>query len=427
MAAATDMDKLKIILQSHIDHGSAVGFAVGVWENGGQQLVSFGLSNANSSAEVTADSIFEIGSISKTFTGILLADMVMRGEVALDDPIGNYLPQGISVPTRNGEEITLRHLASHTSSLPRISDNMPFSDMNNPYVDYTEELTFEFLNGHDLVRDIGSKYEYSNYGMGLLGLLLSRHGGKSYEHLVKERILEPLDMSDTMITINGDDRFVSGHDSMKAVVSQWDFDAAAGAGAIRSSLNDMMVFLRANMGQLDTKLSNAISLSHEQQVTREEAGSHVALGWHTENDGRYIWHNGGTGGFRSFMAFDMDADKGVVVLTNSMADADGIGMAIMSGEIDGLLMEPMIPVENAERYVGEYQLQPGFILTVTTEGEQLFVQATGQPNVPVYFKEKNEFYYKIVDASITFVEGDDGEITSLVLHQGGDHPAKKVK
>ena len=145
------------------------------------------------------NTVFEMGSISKVFTGALLADMVARGEVKLDDPIAKYLPQTVKVPSRNGRQITLLDLATQSSGLPRLPSNMRPADFSNPYADYSVQQLYEFLSGYSLTRDPGQRYEYSNLGVGLLGHVLALRAGKSYEEILKERILDPLGMNDTRV------------------------------------------------------------------------------------------------------------------------------------------------------------------------------------------------------------------------------------
>ena len=190
-------EDLAALIQSRVDEGRAIGIVIGVVEaDGTTRVVSYG--GAGPYARPLGEtSVFEIGSITKVFTGILLADMVARGEVSLTDPVAKYLPEGVTMPSRGGREITLLDLSTHYSALPRLPGNFSPSDAANPYADYTVEHMYKFLSGYELTRDIGSEHEYSNLGVGLLGHLLARVSGGSYERLVRERILKPLGMSKT--------------------------------------------------------------------------------------------------------------------------------------------------------------------------------------------------------------------------------------
>jgi D-alanyl-D-alanine-carboxypeptidase/D-alanyl-D-alanine-endopeptidase len=207
------------------------------------------------------DTVFEIGSVTKVFTSLLLADMVQRGEVALTDPVAKYLPPGIKMPERGGRQITLQDLATHTSGLPRLPPNLAPKDPANPYADYSVEQLYQFLSSYQLTRDIGSQYEYSNLGGGLLGHALARRAGMDYGALVRSRICEPLEMKSTGITLSAGmkARMAVGHDRSLDAVENWDLPALAGAGGLRSTANDLLTFLAANLGYTKSVLAPAMS------------------------------------------------------------------------------------------------------------------------------------------------------------------------
>lgn len=429
-------EDLVSMIQSRIDEGRAVGIVIGLMEaDGTTRVVSYG--DAGSLARpLGAESVFEIGSITKVFTGILLADMVARGEVSLADPVAKYLPEEVTVPSRGGREITLLDLSTHYSALPRLPDNLEPYDESNPYAHYTVEHMYAFLSGYELPRDIGSEQEYSNFAVGLLGHALARVSGGSYESLVRERILEPLGMTKSGITLDEDMQnwMSSGHDLEGNVVPLWDLPTLAGAGALRSDATDMLAFLAANTGPATTSLERAMRNSHEIQQ-RVNEGMAVGLNWFTQyaGDDAIIWHNGGTAGFRTFIGFDPAKDVGVVVLANSGHAADDIGFHLINPGMP--LSEP--PVKRTEieissdildRYVGEYALAPEFVITVTRDADSLFAQATQQGKFQVYPESETKFYYKIVDAQISFIEDESGEVVSLILHQNGANmPGPKTK
>jgi serine-type D-Ala-D-Ala carboxypeptidase/endopeptidase len=173
-----------------------------VIEQGGRRIVAHGSLAKGDKRPLDGDTVFEIGSMTKVFTSLLLADMVRRGEVALADPVAKYLPAEVKVPERGGAKITLQHLAMQTSALPRLPSNLNPKDANNPYADYTVQQLYEFLSSAELTRDIGSRYEYSNLGAGLLGHALARRAGTDYETLVRKSILDPLGMKSTSITLS---------------------------------------------------------------------------------------------------------------------------------------------------------------------------------------------------------------------------------
>ncbi len=376
---------------------------------------------------VPADRVFEIGSITKTFTGSILATMVADGSVRLDDPVAKYLPATVRVPARNGRQITLVDLATQSSGLPRLPSNMAPRDSTNPYADYSVDQMYAFLSTYELPRDPGETYEYSNLGVGLLGHALALKAGVSYEELVRRRVLAPLGMRETAITLTPalQARLAPGHDEEGHVVPNWDLPTLAGAGALRSTAQDMLKYLAAN---LDTAAPFRLA-----QVSRHAAGTAtmtIGLAWHIlarPGGASIVWHNGGTGGYRSFAGFDEVRRVGVVVLTNANIGADDIGFHLLD-EAMPLQAPPKVrtavavDAQTLDRYVGEYELAPTFHIVVTREAAGLFIQATAQPKFPIFAESETEFFLKVVDAQITFSR--DG----LILHQNGQNlPGRKIR
>jgi CubicO group peptidase (beta-lactamase class C family) len=414
-----------------VDEGSCIGIVVGVVDSAGAEYFTRGALSKAGDRKVNENTLFEIGSITKVFTCIVMVDMARAGLVALDDPIGKYLPPSAKVPSRGGKEITLRNLATHRSSLPRLPDNMDPADPEDPYADYTGELLMQFLAGHALSRDIGSAYEYSNLGMGLLGYTLANRAGVSYEALVVDRICKPLAMNDTGIALSDDQRsrFAQGHVGDKPV-KNWGIDALAGAGGLRSSTRDMVRFMAANIGFVDTPLSATLRETYGERTETGEPELYIAFGWHisTKHETTLIWHNGGTGGYRSFCGFDPARKVGVVVLTNSATDIDDIGRHILEPKFELAALRTAIDVPTAvlDDYVGYYELSPGLVFHVTREGAQLLAQLTGQDAYPIYAESETEFFFKVVDAQLTFVRDAAGRVDHVMLHQNGDHKARRL-
>jgi D-alanyl-D-alanine-carboxypeptidase/D-alanyl-D-alanine-endopeptidase len=417
----------------------SVGIVVGIVGPGGRRLIAYGHLDQGDPRPLNGQTIFEIGSETKVFTSLLLADMVQRGEVALDDPVANYLPATVKMPERNGRVITLVDLATHTSGLPRLPSNLSPKDPGNPYADYSVEQLYQFLSGYQLKRDIGWQYEYSNLGGGLLGQGLALRAGMSYEALVKQRICVPLGIKSTGITLTPEmkARLAAGHDPSLEPAKNWDLPTLAGAGALRSDADDMLTFIAANLGYVKTPLAPAMAAMLKVRRPTGQPGMEIALGWHinTANGEEIVWHNGGTGGYRSFMGFDPKARLGVVLLSNAgtPAGVDDIGRHLLdaSAPLATLPKEPRqvaVDTKLFDGYVGKYQLAPQFVLTITREGDHLFVQATGQPKFEIFPENDRDYFLKVVDASITFVTDGTSPATELILHQGGrDQRAKRTE
>jgi serine-type D-Ala-D-Ala carboxypeptidase/endopeptidase len=419
-------DKIK----QRVDDHTNPGIVIGLIDGDAVRYYSFGVKSLSTTEPTTAQTIFEIGSISKTFTGILLANEVVRGNMKLDDPLQQYLPQGITAPTRNGAVIQLVNLSNHTSSLPRMPDNFTPANPANPYADYTEKQLYDFLKGYTLTRDIGSQYEYSNYAVGLLGHVLATHKKTTYEKLMVDVIATPLGMANTRVALTPSMKknLAQGY-SAGTAVENWDLPLLAGAGGIRSDAVDMVKYIRANMGLTKSTLYPAMQLAQTSTRGADAAPPHVGLGWHIANVNgvEIITHSGGTGGYRSFAGFQKNGKKGVVVLTNSDIGVDDIGLHLLDTNVpvtDGkppVIQETEVSVNATvlDTYIGQYELAPGFILTVTREEQQLYAQATGQAKFSVFAKAQNVFFYKVVVAELTFNKTATGQIESVTLKQNG--------
>ena len=436
-------DEIREILARRIEHQKqAVGIAVGVIEPSGRRVVAYGRLAHGDPRTLDQDTIFEIGSVSKIFTSLLLADMVERQEAALDDPAANYLPEQVRLPERSGKSITLLDLATHTSGLPRLPANLKPKDARNPYAGYSVDDLYQFLSGYALPRDPGSEFEYSNLGGGLLGHVLACRAGTDYENLIRSRITQPLGMPDTGITLSSsmEKRMSTGHNPMLAPMPNWDLPTLAGAGALRSSANDLLTFLEAFLGYKESPLAPAMKSMLE--VRRPAGVMQIGLGWLIL--GEIVWHNGGTGGFRSFAGYHPEERVGVVVLSNAFTSGgvDDIGLHLLNPNVP--LANPEPPAQHTEipidpelfdNYTGRYQLTPDLILEITRDGGRLFAQAFAQvagqsivlPKFEVFAEGDKNFFARVSDQQITFETGPEGRATSLVLHKAGrDMPGARL-
>ncbi len=433
-----DEKELQQILREAVESRRTVGIVAGVIDGEGSRIYCQGKTSKEGAA-VDGDTVFEVGSITKTLTATLLADMVLRGEVQLDDPVSKYLPQSVRMPRRGGKEITLLDLVTHTSGLPRMPSNFRPKDAENPYADYTEANLYEFLSSFTLTRDIGEKYEYSNLGFGLLGNALARRAGKGFEELITERIFHPLGMNSTAITLTPEmkSHLATGHSRMLAPVKNWELAALAGAGAVRSTANDMLLYLAANLELRKSDLSAALARAQQAERHTSMKDTEIGLAWHIARKygSEITWHNGGTGGYHSFVGFDRKKGLGIVILSNSPHSIDDIGMHLLNHQFE--LSKFGGPVEHKEirldpsvldLYVGEYQLTQSLHFAVSMENNMLYLQATGQPRLMLHPEAETEFFIAEVEAEVTFVKDAAGRVTHLVLHQGGQNPvAQKIR
>lgn len=311
---------------------------------GKRQIVAAGSFKDKDEVLPDEKTMYEIGSITKVFTSLILADMVLKKQVNLEDPISKYLPAHVKVPVVKGKEITLLHLASHSVGWPRMPDNYDPKILDLPWVDYTIEQTYDYISRATFDYAPGTWFQYSNVGYGLLEHILAQVAGKPYETLVKERICMPLNMPNTTITLTPAQKtnLAVGHNEYGGVVENWDMPAIAGTGALRSNINDMLNFAGANLGIIKTDLYPAMELAHIPRISKGKDGQ-VTLGWTLvkgEDGDDYLWKDGTTGGYRSIMLLNRTKKTGVVILANTLNPINDIAYHILY---------PKIPV-NPYRY-----------------------------------------------------------------------------
>ncbi len=344
--AASDVEVRKILAQ-WIGDRKGVGIAVGIVHSNESQIIGQGTTGGASDAKVDGDTVFEIGSVTKVFTSLLLADMVQKGEVKLDTPVANLLPPEVKMPTKDGKPVTLLQLATHTAGFRRMPSNFAPKDWKNPYADYTVSQLYEYLAVCALTNSVGGRSDYSNIGAGLLGHALGLKAGKDYETLVMERICQPLEMRDTRIRLTAElqTRLAAPHDMAGKATTNWDIPTLAGAGALRSTASDMLKLVAANLGIVKTSLTPAMEDSHQPRAKTGMGSLEVCLGWHLlKKHGREIvWHNGETGGYHSFIGLDKQKKIGVVVLANFTQWIDDIGLHLIDERFEAKPPKPAKP------------------------------------------------------------------------------------
>jgi serine-type D-Ala-D-Ala carboxypeptidase/endopeptidase len=331
-----DADGIKAFLRQSFANTNA-GMVIALLDESGSRIFSAGKLDNGTSQEVNADTVFEIGSITKTFTSLLLLDLVQQGDMKLSDPVAQYLPKSVKVPAHGGKEISLLNLAAQDSGLPFNADNLSGNDWKELYDSYTVEKMYAFLSGYSLTNDTGARFQYSNIGMSLLGHVMELKTGTNFESLVVTRICQPLRMESTCVTLTPEQtaRMATGHDENGKRAANFNLQVMAGAGALRSTANDLLKYLSANLGFAPCSLR---PLMEQMQVIRHrnqpEFGT-TALPWYDWG----VWippqmeilgHGGGTGGCSTFIGFDKKQRRGVVVLSNQTAlHASPIGYAIL--------------------------------------------------------------------------------------------------
>lgn len=389
------------------------GVAAAYVDAAGVAFFNAGKFSARDPRAITPDTEFEIGSVTKVFTALLLADSVRAGKVTLDAPVGAPFP---------ASGITYRELATHTSGLPRLPGDFRPGDPANPYADQDLTALVKSFAGAAPKAKPTAKANYSNFGFAVLGQALAGAWGHPYAELLKERVLQPLGLNDTATAWRAADpaRLAPGHSEQGPAVN-WDLAAYAPAGALVSTTRDLAKFVQACLGFSNTPLAAALTDTMQPRATGEAPGRRIGLAWIVEerNGITIVWHNGGTGGYRAFVGFDPTKRVGVVVLTNHTRGVEPLGFALLAGKTLPAIKPSVAPAAALQPYLGNYPLTPSFTIAITAEGDTLFAQATNQPRLRLRAVTADRYTIEGVVAEISFERGTDGKVAALVLRQNG--------
>ena len=442
-AAAEDFtNAIHAYLQQYVEAEKInVGVVVGIVDEHGSRIVSCGKTDNGTDQEVNGDTVFEIRSMTSTFTGLLLQDMIERGEMKLDDPVAKYLPKSVRMPTRNGKEITLRHLVAETSGLGTGANlHLDPKRADNPAADFTVEKMYAFLSGYQLTNDPGAKHAHGGVGMGLLGHVIALKAGTNYESLVVDRICRPLKMDSTRFTLTPElkSRLATGHNPLGYAVPTVDWGALMPLGGLRSTANDLLKFISATLGLAPSSLTPLMGKNF------------VNLGFAPQGSG--IIHFAGGHFYSSYAVFDKTRRCGVVVLSNSddLSDVWAIGDFLLESEwqSDRRPVETNTNSQVYDSYVGQYRPISGAAprkfrfwpfshhedgttfqsgIGIRREGDRLFAQATGSNSWPVDVllppgagellpESEACFFERLSGMPLTFSRDTRGKVTSLTLH-----------
>jgi D-alanyl-D-alanine-carboxypeptidase/D-alanyl-D-alanine-endopeptidase len=424
--------QLQQIVQTRIQNDrSGACVAVGLIEPA-QTRRALVCSGATPPRNINSDTAFEIGSVSKTFSGALLALLIRDGSASLDDSLQQHLPEDVQAPGFGDTAIQLRHLLSHTAGLPPLPARMRIVFPANPYALLNAAQLHGSLADVQLDTAPGTRWAYSNFGAVLLSDAIGRAGGASFDALLRERLLEPLGMRHSFIGEPPEGvEFAQGHLSTGAATSAWDFPGEfAGVGGVRASLNDMLRYVDAQLGNSDAPAVAAALAQTQAEISSVD--QRMAMGWMIQpQNGRDLWlHSGGTGGFTSFVAFDPEAKRGVVVLADTALGNQG-GLADL-----GLhLLDPSHPLgsprvvstpeaELMDALVGEYSLNEHLRMSVRRRGNGLEIQAQGQPAFALSYDSAGDFYALDFDATL---RPQDAGASFQWLQGGGVMSARRIE
>ena len=413
-----------------------MGIVVGVLDEKGPRVIAYGDTSAAERRSLTGDTVFEIGSVTKVFTALLLIDMVRTRHLKLTDPVAKYLPKATKVPERNGRSITVVDLATHTSGLPFMPDDMPaLAEANGS--SYSQADLYRFIGAQTLQSDIGSQWDYSNLDYWLLQEAIATRGHADFEQLLQKRVIAPLGLQSTAITLPPEleARVAIGHDAVMqptAPLASWPvFNLMPAAGGMLSTANDLLRFLSVTMGYEDSKL--APSMAKLLQTRRPAGESEQALGWMIMGKGEdtIVLHDGGTMGFSSSMAWMPQQRAGVVVLMNQAGSV---------GDIARHLLRPSLPLEKATRarhteitldsgvldsYAGRYELQDEGVTTIAHDGTSLTIElpaSWGLPKLRLHAESQRDFFATELPLRVTFEVDVSNRVTGMLVHPPRGQP-----
>ena len=421
-ALALDDDRVAGRLKQRFDGDRSGACVLAAMVDG--ERVARGRFCARSATAPSDNAAFEIGSLAKTMTAFLVADLIEHHGWALDDPIARHLPEGTRVPAFDGQQIRVRHLVTHTSGLPPLPPGMAPKDPADPYADVTAAMLLQALGSVRLQRAPGAQPAYSNFGMMVLSLAVARAYGTDIETALRTRLLEPLDMRDASVGPRSGVTWVQGHAPGGEVTPPWTIaPELAGVGIVRASLDVLVKYLQAQMGLTPTPL--AARIERTQQPVAAGFGINWALA--TVRGRSLVLHEGGTAGFSSVLVFDKAARKGVVMLADTaLADLGGLGDAALPLLLDLPMAAPRRALPTPEALLatmpGDYEITAvNLRLRLWAEDGRLNAQAAGQAAYALGYDSRGDFYP--TGAPFPYLlrpqPEEGGRVDRLLLRQGG--------
>ena len=420
-----------------------IGIVVGIIEPKGRRVIAYGHSSREDLKELNGETVFEIGSVSKVFTALLLSEMARTGEVALTDPVSKYLPAGKKVPERDGHPITLVDLATHTSGLPFMTDAIP-TLTDAPVTEHSNAEIYRFLARYKLARDPGAEWDYSNIGYWLLGEALSSRAGMSYEELVRKRALAPLKLHSTAATLTPflKTRMAVGHNAVLQPAPLFSsistYNAMTAAGGLVSTVDDLLKLLAVAIGYESSPLGSSMA---EMLNTRRPMGNSAqALGWVVlgKGDDQLYMHDGSTWGFSSYVVWDPKRRVGIVSLSNQLASVGDIALHLLRPDtplehpVVAKHVEIKIDSQTLDACAGEYDVEDEGAVLIAREGDLLTLQlpvSWGLPKFRLRPETRTDFFVAELPVRVTFQTDAEGRINGLLLYPPrGQHAlsAKKV-
>ena len=438
-------DEIRKILAERIHELSAdesgVGIVVGVIGPKGRRIISYGHPGHANAQPPDGNTVFEIGSVTKAFTGILLAEMVRKQELSFQDPVSKYLAEDAKIPTRKGRAITLLDLATHTSSLPFMPEQS-----GKDSSEFSGTDIYQFLSSYELTRDIGTEWDYSNLGYWLLSEALISHGNKNFEKLLNERVIVPLNLRNTAFELSPEMKthLAIGHDAAlqpsQAMSSMHLYALMPAAGGLYSTVNDLLTLLSVAMEYDPSPLRAALQLSFSTRRPTQKPEEEQALGWSVIGKGnnQLIFRDGGTMGYASCIAWDPQERIGVIALSNQVASVSDIARHLLRRDFP---LEHPTSTKHTEisldptaldNYIGQYEAPGEGIFSIIREGDALLFMAPdewGLPKLRIRPESTTNFFASELPLKVIFQMENDGRIKGILVYPPRGQkavPAQKV-
>ncbi len=403
-------EEVRALVQPLIDAEITTGVVVGLYDGGRTEIYGFG--SGPEGKPPTGTTLFELGSVTQVYTALLFADAIQKREVTLTTPLVDLVPPGVTVPSDQGTKVSLGMLATHTSGFPQLPPSLTRRINGlDPYKGYSEELLYRDLIATSFVTPPGTQIGFSSYGVGVLGFLLGKKLGGTYEAALTARVLTPLGLASTFFVVPppAQARRMVGRNADLAPTSFWTWDAMAAGGGLISNAKDQLTLIDAELDAVSGSklaLRSAMRLTQEEQVP-DRTGPNEGLGWEIDAEGRF-WHNGGTGGFRSFVGFDPKTRRGIVILSASAVSlVDHIALDLYK-VLAKTAVKPVSPppVEKLAQFAGTYQLGE-FKLVVAVTAKRVTITGQGEQPLRLIPISDHEMWFEAQQAVVAFErEGD---------------------
>ena len=421
--AATTVDQdISAWVDKAVDYELNQSIVVGIIDRQGKAFHSAGNYSPDDQRQVTAGTLFDMGSAAQIFTASITATLLAEKQLSLQSTLNPLLPQEIEAPAWEGESLRVFDLLTHSAALPELPPNLdPEKNPKNPYAEFKEQDLYRALSNTRLPFKPGYKYYYSKYGYALLGRLLERRTAQDYATLLQAKLALPLNLKNTTAQPTEEQlkNLAHGHVGFEAT-SRWDYAAMAGDGGVYSSAEDLLQFLGAHLGVVKTDLSDAFKPLQKPYLKTHIDDTSIGLGWHVTQNGQHQlhWFSSQANGYSVFIGMNVKVQRGVVVLSNSARRIDELGFHALAPDaypLQNLIEQYPLDPGLLANYTGSYQVSPEIVLEVSREGNRLYAQLTSEPKFRIFPQSETRFRYAQGKREINFKLNAKGKANSIAI------------